>query len=105
VIDADTYSVEERINQFDEALENASQPERQPTDKIAIFVPKRNIETWIYFLRDEAVDEQTAYPKLSRESDCKPDVRKLVSQICPTSVPEDAPPSLHSACAELERIL
>ncbi len=50
VIDADKYSVKQRLDSLDSALEEYSQPKRQPQEKIAIFVPKRNIETWISYL-------------------------------------------------------
>ena len=105
VIDADTYTVQQRLTQFDDTLKNSSQQPRQPDEKIAIFVPKRNIETWIHYLMGEAVDEESVYPKLGHESDCKPYVEKLVEDICPTGLPDDAPPSLHIACDELKRIL
>lgn len=68
VIDADKYTVADRLHQLDTALEEDSQPRRQEEEQIAIFVPKRNIETWIYYLQGETVDEETAYPKLLRES-------------------------------------
>jgi hypothetical protein len=105
VIDADTHTVEARLNQLDSRLEGDSQQKRQADEKIAVFVPKRNIETWIHYLRGEPVDETTAYLKLSRESECKPDVDKLVNEICRAELPSDAPPSLHIACDELQRVL
>ena len=105
IIDADKHTVNSRLNQLDSALEEDGQPKRQPDEKIAIFVPKRNIETWIHYLMGESVDEAKAYPKLSRERECKPVVKKLVKTICPVGLPEDAPPSLHAACEELQRIL
>lgn len=105
VIDADTHTVEERLKQLDAMLEHDGQPKRQADEKIAIFVPKRNIETWIHYLRGEAIDEESAYSKLRRQGKCKPLVDQLVKKICPVGLPEDAPPSLHAACEELQRIL
>jgi hypothetical protein len=105
VIDADTHTVAQRLNQLDSELADDNQPKRQVGEKIAVFIPKRNIETWIHYLRGQPVDETTAYPKLSRESECKPDVDKLVNEICRDEFPSDAPPSLHTACDELQRIL
>ena len=110
LIDADPeYSVKQRLDSLDSALEENeeySQPKRQPQEKIAIFVPKRNIETWIYYLGGETVDEETEYPKLAKAGDCKNDVDKLLDW-CNSNggLPEDAPPSLQAACAELPRIL
>lgn len=105
IIDADKHTVKERLNQLDSALEENGQLKRQANEKIAIFVPKRNIETWIHYLMAESVDEEKAYRKLSRERECKPYIDQLVKTICPVGLPEDAPPSLHAACEELQRIL
>ncbi len=106
VIDADPrFTVQQRLHQLDEVLETDGQETRQADEQIGIFVPKRNIETWIHYLMGETVDEETAYPKLSRESECKPYVEKLVEEICSSGLPEDASPSLHTACEELQRII
>ncbi len=105
LIDADLYSVKERIKQLNDALEMDEQERVKDSEKIGIFVPKRNIETWIYYGRGEAVDEETAYPKLSKESHCKDSVNNYVTQICANKLPADAPTSLNHACTELGRIL
>lgn len=104
VIDADRYKVVDRLNQLNEALEDDSQERRQDSEKIALFVPKRNIETWIHYLQGEQIDEENAYPKLPRESDCKPFVEKLADH-CRSGLDRDAPPSLQTACGEWQRIL
>lgn len=105
VIDADTQSVAQRINSLNQALRQNGQAERQPNDRIALFVPKRNIETWIHYPLHSIVDEETVYPKLGKPSDCLPAVRMYVQTICPSGLPNEAPPSLHVACQELARIL
>lgn len=105
VIDADIQTVSQRLSELDTTLESTSQQKRQLEEKIALFVPKRNIETWIYYLRGTAVDEVTAYPKLVREGDCRAEVKKLAQDICPVGLSHDAPPSLYTACDELQRIL
>jgi hypothetical protein len=52
LIDADPSStVQQRLSQLDKALEADGQAKRQPDEQIAIFVPKRNIETWIHYLK------------------------------------------------------
>ncbi|QKQ76683.1 hypothetical protein [Nostoc sp. TCL240-02] len=104
LIDADKKTVEERLKQLDDALIGDSQQIRQPDEAIAIFIPKINIETWIHYLQDEAVDEETEYSKLTNESACKPSVENLVNQ-CYQGLDENAPPSLQAACGELQRIL
>ena len=105
LIDADKKTVEERLKQLDDALIENSQQLRQPSEAIAIFVPKRNIETWIHHLQCENVDEETEYTKFKKQSDCKPYLDKLVNQCYQGNLDENAPPSLKAACGELQRIL
>ena len=108
LIDADTKTIQERLQQLDDALRENSQPLRQQNEKIAIFVPKRNIETWIHYLQGENVDENTEkpYPKFpNNESICKPYIEELVSQCSQGNLNENAPLSLQAACGELQRIL
>lgn len=106
VIDADTDTVKQRMSKLDMELANHGQQHRQPQEKIAVFIPKRNIETWIHYSMGEIVDEQIAYQKFTNnESACRPYVERLARNICPAGLPEDAPPSLHAACDELQRIL
>jgi len=100
VIDADTQTVDKHLQQ----LEGSTDPTRQPDERIAIFIPKRNIETWIHYLQGQAVDEEKRYPKLAREGDCKLHVDGLVDR-CRQKQLEDAPPSLLIAQNELRRIL
>lgn len=105
MVDADRLSVEERQRQFDEALEAAGQEKRGDKERIAIFVPKRNIETCIHYLKGATVDEETAYPKFPNQGDCKVEVARLAETICPDAgLSEDAPPSLQAACPELARL-
>ena len=105
LIDADKKTVEERLKQLDDALIENAQELRQPHEKIAVFVPKRNIETWIHYLQGTNVDEETEYTKLKKQSDCKPYLEQLVNQCYQGNLDENAPPSLKAACGELQRIL
>ncbi|MDF5710118.1 MAG: hypothetical protein PUP90_21225 [Nostoc sp. S4] len=104
LIDVDKKTVDERLKQLDDALIADSQPIRQLKEAIAIFISKRNIETWMHYLQGETVDEEIEYSKFNNESDCKPFVEKLVNQ-CYQGLDENAPPSLQAACGELQRIL
>ncbi|MDZ8026283.1 MAG: hypothetical protein RMY36_031265 [Nostoc sp. SerVER01] len=104
LIDADKKTIQERLKQLDEALIEDSQQIRQPQEAIAIFIPKRNIETWIHYLQGDTVDEETEYSKFNNESECKPYVENLVNQ-CYQGLDENAPPSLQAGCGELQRIL
>lgn len=101
VIDADRSTVAERIRQLDASIEE----KRHRKEKIAIFVPKRNIETWIHYLQSgESIDEAVAYSKLDNQGACKPYVERLAGQ-CVKGLPANAPPSLHEACIEIQRII
>jgi len=106
MIDADMETTEKHLQELAIELEKAGLTERQENEKIAIFVPKRNIETWIHYLMGQEVNETTEYLKFKNdESRCKPFVEKLATEICPVGLPLNAPPSLHHACDELKRIL
>ena len=102
--DADVLEVAQRLNQLKEALNRSGLPERRPEERIGIFIPKRNIETWIHFLMQEPVNEQDAYRKYEKESSCKPVVADLARNRT-NPLPDDAPPSMRAACDELNRIL
>jgi len=114
-IDADNRTVENRLRELDGKLEDNGLERRQHDDKIALFIPKMHIETWLVYLIEKAtdskpVDEETPYKdvyrKYYRVRDCIPYAKVFANKICHTdSLPEDAPPSLHRACDELEKIL
>jgi hypothetical protein len=61
VIDADRGDVAGRLRQFEGTLESAKESPRDAAEKVAHFVPKRNIETWILFLTGREVDEDSDY--------------------------------------------
>ena len=105
-VDADILTVDIRKQALDRQLEIATQSKRQIDEKIALLIPKRNIETWIYYLRGHNVDEETAYPKFSKEeSNCKADAENLAMAGSQDPLVVNAPPSLQVAITELQRIL
>jgi hypothetical protein len=104
LIDADTQEVAERLRQLESALVEAGIPPREPGEHIGIFIPKRNIETWIYYLEGDTVTEEKIYDHLARESDCSSSVEALARKRR-EPLPENAPLSMQIACSELERIL
>ena len=108
VIDGDTKTVEERLRQLDEGCDRESIARRTDADRVAIFVPMRNIETWLYFLNGEVdgfekIDESKRYAKLSRERECKPMVKKLREMCRRGNLPDEAPLSLRAACEEYNK--
>lgn len=102
IIDADKTTVQRRKQQLLDMLEYPLAPE----ERVAIFVPKRHIETWIQYAAGHLPDEEADYHAFERrESDCKPHVTTLANKICRNPLPENAPPSIVIACQELQRIL
>ena len=75
---------------------------RGPEEAVAIAVPKRNIETWIAFLKGDNVDETQNYkPQGNKEeSECRPFVSNLAGYCKKQALPTNAPASLHAACKE-----
>jgi hypothetical protein len=64
MIDADDLSVQERLAQLDQSIEEPqAAPIRLDAEQIARLVPKRNVETWILCLNDFAVDEEADYKR------------------------------------------
>jgi hypothetical protein len=106
LIDADTGTPQERLNQLASILDRDAQDKRESDEAIAIFVPKRNIETWIHYLQGESVNEEDAYAKFDKnEAVCKTYVENLADRCYSQDLPEDAPRSLQVACGELQRLL
>lgn len=63
VIDADTYTVEQRMRQLDQVLQKAGIHLQSSSDRIARLIPKRNLETWILCLNNVPVNEDEDYSK------------------------------------------
>lgn len=100
MIDADNKTVQDRINDFDSECNLKHLPPRAAGESVAIFIPKRNIETWIHYLNDNQVNEDDAYPKLQRERECLPAVQNLINLCHSSGLAADAPASLKLACDE-----
>lgn len=102
MVDADRSTVAARLDALTETCTQSGVDARRDDDPVAVFVPRRNIETWIAYLGGEDVNERDAYPRLSRERDCAEPVGRL-KEMCDTGeLREPAPPSLVAACTEYE---
>ena len=97
-------TVQERINSIKSHCEDSQVAFRQDNERIAFVVPKRNIETWLEYLRGNDVDETTAYSKYANPGDCGPDVALLDEMCRQKKLRATPPPSLMSACAEFARL-
>ena len=100
MIDADSKNVQDRINEFQKECKSHQVPFRTRDEAVAIVVPKRNIETWIHYLKGEGVNEEDTYSKLDRERGCKPAADNLVKFCTSTGLAADAPSALLAACDE-----
>jgi len=101
VIDADVGSTRDRHTQLERQCREAGVERRMPEDPVIVAVPRRNLETWFEYLRGKPVDETIDYPRLRRESDCKPFADRL-HDMCykQQRLDEPAPPSLWEVCEE-----
>jgi hypothetical protein len=101
VVDADTFSVEERFRQLEQSL---GQPGREDGERIGLLAPKRNLETWMFFLLGNAVNEEDDYKKRVSPSEMKQAVAAF-GNLCPRKAAEITVPSLQRACKEFTAFL
>lgn len=100
MIDADTKTATERIQELENACTKNDMQFRKDGEEVAIIIPTRNIETWIHFLNGSSVNETDAYPRLDKESSCQPAVQSLIRMCKNIGLKPDAPDSLKAACNE-----
>jgi hypothetical protein len=99
--DGDSEGTAARLRQLDQACREAVVAERDQNERVAIFVPTWNIETWMAYLDGEAVTEdRSGYPRLPRERECQRHVDVLTRMCRDGELREPAPPSLEAACVE-----
>lgn len=99
MIDGDNSGVQGRITQLSQACQDNQVAAPQQGERVAVFVPTWNIETWIAYLGGETVNEQESdYRRLQRERDCKPHVDTLVQMCRENRLRDPAPDSLVAAC-------
>jgi len=107
MIDADSKTVEERGRQLSSALAEAGIGLRATDEKIAHFIPKRNVETWVLCLIGQRVDEEQDYkrePNIDHEA-----IRRAAEEFFEWSrlnaaVPGHCIPSLWAAFPEARRL-
>ncbi len=69
VLDGDQFMLTKRIQQLDEQLVAAGLDKRNSSDKILVFVPTRNIETWeLWLCGHYDLDEQADYKEQFRKA-------------------------------------
>lgn len=102
--DCDRSTVEKSMAEFDTTLASHGEQDRKPQERIAVFFPRRSIETWLHFLlRRGPVNEEESYPYLAKESDCHP-AADHIAEKHEFQLFGSVPPSLRAACPEIRRI-
>ena len=104
MLDGDAAGLTGRLRSLDESCQARGVAPRRANDRVAVFVPTRNIETWFAWLDGEPVDEKKTYPKLDRPKDCRRHVDKLVRMCDADALREPAPPALRAASKEYKRL-
>ena len=106
VVDGDAVGVDGRLRQLDEACKQKGVAARSPADRVAVFIPTWNIETWLAYLDDENVDDgRKDYPRLARLRDCRRHVGVLADMCRRKELRRPAPASLRAACEEYDALL
>jgi len=101
MMDGDAEGPTVRLHQLDKACREAGIVERNRNERVAVFIPTWNIETWLAYLDGEQVDEEKSdYPRLTSERDCQRHVERLVQMCRADNLREPSPPSLGAACRE-----
>ena len=92
---------------MDDLLAATEQERRNLNEHIAIVVPRRNVETWLFYLAGNVVDEETDYKPRCNSFDNGAYATKFAGFTVPRrDLPVDCPPALRYACeVELPRWL
>ena len=106
LVDADRLSVKARHKHLDDALAEAGQGKRSKTDHIALWVPKRHIETWIVFLvKHTKVDEKKDYKNEARNLGYDQAASRFVELYQgPPATQDSAPPSMRTTFGETAQL-
>lgn len=104
VTDGDRFSPDQRRNQLEKEAQAQNLARLETDEKVAVFVPCRNIESWIQWLETGEIDETTDYK--TRFSSAKP--TKYAQQLnskCQSLATDQFPPSLQDACEQWKKVV
>ena len=100
-MDGDQHGVDAGLELLNEACRAGEIHVRSAGERVAVFVPTWNIETWFAYLDGAAVDEaRSDYPRLPRERECQRHVDALTEMCRAAALRQPSPPSLDRACDE-----
>lgn len=101
MIDGDNQGPRKRTDSLAQACQSSGVETPRPDERVAVFIPTWNIETWIAYLDGTSVEEnKDDYPRLARERDCQPRVNHLWDMCQRGELRPPSPPSLDAACTE-----
>lgn len=101
MMDGDAEGPMARLNQLDKACREGGIAERARDERVAVFIPTWNIETWLAYLDGESVEEgRPDYPRLASERECQRHVDALAQMCRSEKLREPEPFSLEAACRE-----
>lgn len=105
-IDADAHTVKERYYELKTECEKQSIDNRKDNESVALFVPKRNIETWIEWLKGKKhVNEDIVYShNTGHESECKLQAEVLADMFIQNKNVNKALPSIQYAKSEYDHL-
>lgn len=98
MIDGDNHSPAARRNQLQ------GDEQRAEDEPVAIFVPRRNIQSWMAFLDRTFADETTDYKNRYQRQTPNRKYGERLSDRCGASGAEEFPESLQDACGEWARL-
>jgi hypothetical protein len=107
LIDADKQPEGGRESELAKRLDAAKLKPRQARERISLWVPRRQLETWVHFLTHGEADEDTDYKgeHLVKDREYTPAAERFAKLLKERrSVPSKAVPSLKKAVAEFERL-
>jgi hypothetical protein len=106
--DADGKEVSERVRQLDTALKAAGERPRGRREGVALWIPSRNLETWVYlYAHGGPVNELINYKGYKyklQEADFQVAARRLGDDLKRRVAPSRTCPSLARAFVETDRI-
>ncbi len=75
--DADKYTIDERKSFLDKEVKSQGVQWDKQNAPIMVWIPKRQIETWIHALNHESVDENMTFPHSGKPVSCKEQAKKF----------------------------
>ncbi len=76
--DADRLSCEDRIKMLESEVETEYKDWSYLKERVIMWIPKREIETWIHFLQGEDTDESVEYRHSGKPEKCKEESIKMM---------------------------